>query len=197
MKGSCSMHLTLKKNYRSEAGFSAIELLIVMTIMVIILGVLGTIVGSMESSYSAQRPRTEAINSANVAMDSMVRLIRMSGNNLSNSGITPGATGADGFYHTIRLKSDWNPVDGVTTGTFEDVTFSVSNNALMIQEGAAAATNYVDSIGSVTFTYYDNTNTLIADPVAHNDQISLVKITLTTSDANPMTFTTIAHLRKN
>jgi type II secretory pathway pseudopilin PulG len=188
---------TFKKKPSGEAGFSLIEMLIVMTIMIIILGVLGSVVSGVETIYAQQRPRTEAINNANAAMDMMTRLIRLSGNNLSGTGITPGSTGADGLYHTIRIQADWNSVRGGLTGTYEDSTFSLSNNSLQIVDGANSQTSFIDNIGSVTFTYYDNTNTLISDPVGNNDDISLVKIDLTTTGVSPMTFTTMAHVRKN
>ena len=181
----------------SEAGFSLVELIIVMGIMILILGLLASVVAGMETNYRQQRPRTEAINSANTAMDMLVRLIRSAGNNLDDSGIIPGPVGADGAYHTIRIQSDWNPVDGMTTGVLEDVTFSVANNALQIQEGANPSTDYVTGVASVTFTYYDNTNNAIADPVVNNDRIALVKIDLATAGSSPMIFTSMAHVRKN
>lgn len=180
-----------------EAGFSLVELIIVMAIMILILGVLASVVAGMETNYRQQRPRTEAINSANTAMDMLVRLLRSAGNNLDNTGIIPGPVGADGAYHTIRIQSDWNPVDGTTTGVLEDVTFSVANGALQIQEGTTLPTDYVTGLGSVTFTYYDNTNNVIADPVVNNDRIALVKIDLATTGSSPMTFTSMAHVRKN
>lgn len=181
----------------SEAGFSLVELIIVMGIMILILGLLASVVAGMETNYRQQRPRTEAINSANTAMDMLVRLVRSAGNNLDDSGIIPGPVGADGAYHTIRIQSDWNPVDGMTSGVLEDVTFSVANNALQIQEGANPSTDYVTGVASVTFTYYDNTNNVIADPVVNNDRIALVKIDLATAGSSPMIFTSMAHVRKN
>jgi type II secretory pathway pseudopilin PulG len=180
-----------------EAGFSLIELIIVMAIMIVILGVLASVVAGMETNYSQQRSRTEAINNANTAMDMLVRLIRGSGNNLAVIGIIPGAVGGDGAYHTIRIQSDWNPVDGTTSGVLEDVTFSVANSALQIQEESNPGLDYVTGIGSVTFTYYDNTNSVIADPVVNSNRIALVRIDLATAGSSPMIFTSMAHVRKN
>ena len=187
---------TIRMRHRAEAGFSLIELLIVMSIMVIVLGILGSVVQGVETIYAKQRPRTESINNANAALDMMMRLIRLAGNNLNGTGISPGSAGADGLYHTIRIQTDWNSAVGLG-GIYEDTTFSVSNNVLQIQDGANPPASYLNGIGSITFTYYDNTNTLIADPVENNDKISLVKIDLTTAGANPMTFTSMAHVRKN
>ena len=181
---------------RGQAGFSLIELLIVMSIMVIFLGILGSVVQGVETIYTKQRPRTESINNANAALDMMMRLIRLAGNNQNGTGINPGSAGADGFYHTIRIQTDWNSAVGLG-GIYEDTTFSVSNNVLQIQDGTSPQESFLEGISSVTFTYYDNTNTLIADPVGNNDKISLIKIDLTTAGTSPMTFTSMAHVRKN
>src|SRR6266576_134376 len=174
---------TFKVQRPNEAGFSLIELLIVLFVMVIVLGILASVVRGVETIYAQQRPRTESINNANVAMDMMMRLIRLSGNNLNAIGITPGSAGADGRFHTIRIQTDWNSAGGLS-GVYEDTTFSVSNNVLQIQDGASPQASYLDGISSITLTYYDNTNTLIADPVGNNDRISLVKIDLTTAGAS-------------
>ena len=170
-----------------------------MTIMLVILGILGGVASGIHKAYAEQRSRTEALDNANIAMDTMLRLIRMSGNNINGSGITPGTAGADGKYHTIRIQSDWNPVDGALTGSLEDVTFSVSNGVLQVQEGANAAVPFVEGIGPLTITYYDSANGLITNPVANNGQIALVKIDLQTETqgATPISLTSMSNVRKN
>ncbi len=185
-------------------GFSLLELTIVMTILVATVGILAGIVGSVQTSYARLRPRAEAINNANAAMDTLVRMIRMSGNNLSGSGITPDPDG-NGSYDSIKILADWAPVGGGTGGVYENITFSIGNGTncnncvLKKQEPAdGAAVDFVEGIGSLTFTYYDNNNALISNPVLNDSQIALVKMILITSTpgSTPQTFTSTAHLRK-
>src|SRR5690348_12493485 len=99
-----------RKQTQNESGFSLIELLIVCVILVFTLGMIGGVVSSVQNSYSQQQLRTQAVNDATSALDLMTRLIRMAGNNPNDIGslqaIDPG-TASNGFYQTIRLRSDW------------------------------------------------------------------------------------------
>src|SRR6266545_2714465 len=137
----------MSSQYQSEtkssmSGFSLPELLIVMTVLVIILGVLSGIVGSVQQSYSQQRPQIEAINSANTGMDAIARLIRMGNRTASTgtptTGIDPCTVDGDGAGHVIHIRSNWNPFDSNTTETDEDIKFSVSNGTLQIEENTGA-----------------------------------------------------------
>jgi Tfp pilus assembly protein PilW len=195
------VHYNRHKNIK---GFSLLELMIVMTILIVILSLLSAIVGSIQSSYAQQRPRTEAINNATAAMDTLVRLIRGSGNQLSTTGINPDPDG-NGLYDSINIQSDWNPVNGAATDAFENITFTIRNGTtctqcvLNKQEASdILPVPFLEDIGAITFTYYTSSNTLISNPVTNNSQIALVKITLTTKTPGltPMTFTSTAHIRK-
>lgn len=193
---------------KSEFGFSLIELLITSTILVVIIGIISGIVTSVQRSYNIQRPRTESLNDATAALDTMTRLIRMAGNNpngISGLQAIDPETAVGGIYQTIHIRADWRGStmssypDGDITDPFEDIRFLVQNNKLMKQETSdAAPVEFLDNIGYLQFVYYDTNNTLITDPVTNQNSISRIEITVITSSANstPMTIKSSAYVRQ-
>src|SRR5215204_4246907 len=73
---------SLNSKFRDSGskGFSLLELMIAMTIMLIMLAVLASVLAGINYQFRTQRPRLEAINNAQTAVDTIVRLIRMGGN---------------------------------------------------------------------------------------------------------------------
>src|SRR5688500_5255442 len=84
-----------------EAGFSLIELMVVCVVLVIILGVIVSIITNTQSSYAASQQRTEAINDASAAMDTLSRLLRNAGN---NTDLVPVAADPnnDGVFEDVQ-----------------------------------------------------------------------------------------------
>ncbi len=198
-----------KTQKSKESGFSLIELLIVSVILVFTIGIIGGVVTGIQRSYSQQRLRTEALNDTTAALDMMTRLIRTAGNNPNGiSGlqpIDPGTADGGGIYRTIRIRSDWRGStmsslpDSDITDSFEDVTFSASNNKLMKKEPSdTAAVEFLDKVSSLQFIYYDTNNTMISNPATNHTQISRIDITIimSPSGTTPMTFTSSAFLRQ-
>ncbi|NNE67418.1 MAG: hypothetical protein HKN33_12700 [Pyrinomonadaceae bacterium] len=191
-----------------QSGFSLIELTIAGVMLVIVLGILSSIIFGINRTYSQQRPRMEAVNDANAALDLMSRLIRMAGNNPGEiaglQGIDPGVP-VSGQYNTIRIRSDWHGAtmssspDGDTNDTFEDVTFWVAAGVLMKQEspGDTSPVEFLGQINSLRFTYFDTDNAAILDPVTNNAEIARVDIEIDTQtpDTPAMTFGTSVQLR--
>ena len=192
-----------------QKGFSILELIIVALIMTAVVGVLAGIVSAVQQTYSSQQPRTETVNDATAALDMMSRLIRMAGNNPGGiaglQGIDPG-TAVGGQYKTIRIRSDWHGAsmnsipDGDTLDSFENVTFSVSNNTLLKQESPAELLPvvFLDNVEDMQFTYYDSNNVLLTNPAASLALISRVDVTLwVRSGSQPaMAFSTSTYLRR-
>ena len=189
-----------QRSQDSMSGFSLIEMMIAVVMFTIILGILAGMITGVTRSYTREVPRLEALNNANAAMDSLVQVIRMAGNSMSptTQAIFPNTTTATGTQ--IRIKSDWNPVDGTLGGnTLEDVTFTTSGGIMYKQEpGDTSPVALYDGIGSLSFTYFDRSNNQITNPNLNHSQIALVKITLTTETLGsaPMTLTASVRLRK-
>lgn len=181
----------------SQRGFSLVEMLFGLVILTLVLGILGGIVGTVNKAYVEQRPRVESLNNASAAMDAMTRLIRMAGANTEAQAIDPGFK-VNGSYNSIRIRADWNPVDGDLLDPLEDITFSTSGGILNKQEpGDDRPVPFLESIQSLTFTYYDSGNNLISDATVNNDKIAVVRIELETfsADASPMRFTSTVQMR--
>lgn len=151
------------KTKQNTAGFSLIELLIVSVILVFIIGIISGIVTNVQSSFTRQRPRTEALNDATAALDIITRLIRTAGNNPNSIGglqpIDPGTTDG-GIYRTIQIRSDWRGStisslpDGDINDPFEDIKFFVQNNTLMKKEAAdVSAVEFLANVNSMQFVY--------------------------------------------
>ena len=199
---------TCQRFGNDNRGFSLVELLVSMAILVLILGVVSWIARGVQQSYALHRPRMEAVNDASAAMDTIVRLLRMAGNNPGLPPVIPPVVGldpihpdpdGDGVYNSIRIQADWNPVNGTLTNTFEDVRFSVSNGTLFKQEpGDTGPVPFLEQVGSLTFTYFDKNNNPIANAVVNRGQIARADIVLVTRTPNttPMTINSSVHLRR-
>ncbi len=173
-------HLRSDKS-KSSGGFSLIELLLAVFVLILILATLSSILAGVRREFEVQRPRMEALNNAQTAVDSIARLARMADNKPPEcpvsfvfAGLTPSYLNADGSYARLRIQSDWNPADCSLAGTTEDVTISVSDGNLYLD--AAQTEIFVERIAAVRFRFYDESNAFIADPVTNASQIRIVRI---------------------
>lgn len=172
---------------RAERGFSLIELLVVSVILIIILGMIALVVKGLQASYNERRARAEQLNDGAAALDLLSRVIRVAGANTTSQALTP--TGAT----ALRVRSDWNPVDGTFNGQYEDTTFYVSNNSLFMRnETTGQPTELISNVTSLTFQYFDAAGTATTTP----SQIARVRVALEVGTVYTRTFTTDALVRK-
>lgn len=169
------------KRKNDISGFTLVELVITMVIMLSVLGILSGIIAGVQTEYKKQRIRMEAIGSAQTVQDNISRIVRMAGtkgiqcaNTFQVQPITPAAINADGSYGSMTIQADWNPADCQLTGVDENVTVSVENGTLYLD--AARQNAFVDKINAIRFKFYDKTNQLIPDAVANKEQITYLKI---------------------
>ena len=175
------------KYRQAERGFSVIELLIVCIILVIILGMIGLVVKGLQSNYGARRARAEQLNDGTAAIDLLTRVVRVAGANTTSEALTPTGTAQ------LRIRSDWNPVDGAFNGQFEDTSFYVSNNSLyMKNETTNQLTEVIANVKSLNFQYYTSDGTVTATP----SQIARVKVSLEVGTTYTRTFTSNILVRK-
>ncbi|MBS1797071.1 MAG: prepilin-type N-terminal cleavage/methylation domain-containing protein [Acidobacteria bacterium] len=178
-----------KKNTanRAERGFSLLELLVVSVILIIILGMIALVVKGLQTSYNERRARAEQLNDGAAALDLLTRVIRVAGANTTSQPLTP--TGAT----QLRVRSDWNPVDGTFNGQYEDTSFYVTNNSLyMRNETTGQQSELMGSVTSLTFQYFDAAGAAPATPA----QIARVRISLEVGTVFTRTFTTDVLVRK-
>ena len=189
------------RRQRKMQGFSLIELLVTMAVLSIVVGIVGQMVVSVQRDYLSQQQLIEAQNNARAALDIIVRLTRMAGNDPERIGFQAIDPDPDnnGIYDSIHLRGDWNPADDDLLDTYEDILFSVSDGTLSIQEpgGTGPVLEFVDGIQSLQFIYFDRNNVQIFNPTATPGAIASVDILLQTSvpDFPPVDFRSSATLR--
>lgn len=172
---------------RGEKGFSLVELLIVCVILTIILGMIAVVVNGLQKSYGTRRARAEQFNDGAAAIDLLTRVIRVAGANTTSESLTPTGT------NQLRVRADWNPVDGALNGQYEDTSFYVSNNTLFIKnETTNQLTELISDVKSLAFQYYTIGGAATSTP----SQIAQVKVTLEVGKEYPRTFTANILVRK-
>lgn len=176
-----------KKIRQVESGFSIVELLVVCVILVIILGMIGLVVNGLQSSYGERRAKAEQLNDGSAAIDLLTRVVRVAGANTTSQALTPTGTSQ------LRIRSDWNPVDGAFNGQYEDTSFYVSNNSLFMKnETTNQLTEVIANVKSLTFQYYTSAGVATTTP----SQIARVKVSLEVGKTYTRTFTSDILVRK-
>jgi type II secretory pathway component PulJ len=148
-----------ERTIRYQGGFSLIELMIAMVIVISIVGTMAAVLATLNGQMRAQRPRMAAVENAQMAMDSMTRLIRMAASRPASCPAafqliapTPSQALANNYFAQLHIQSDWNPADCALTGAEEDVTFSVANNVFYTD--AAQAVPFSEDVSSVRFKFF-------------------------------------------
>ena len=175
---------------RRQRGFSLIEMLTVVGVMAVVLLGVGQLVDRMQRQYDSQRRQIEAVDNARAALDALVRLVRLAGNNPRGlaglQAITPDVDG-NGAMDSIAFQSDWNPGDGVVTDPYENIVFFVANGKLMKREAGdpPEGVEFAEGVDSITFNYADTDMNALANPVAAPGQIAYVGVTLVVRPEGP------------
>jgi len=196
-------NLFSKLKSSASKGFSLIELMIAMTLVMVVLAILSSILGSINNQLRTQRPRLEAVNNAQTAVDSIARLIRMAGSRpfscsttFQIQALTPSSSLGNNYFGSLRIQSDWNPADCALTGVEEDVTFSVNNGTLYLD--ANKLVPFVDKISALRFKFFDKNNAVMTSPQTQSDDIAYVQVEVDTAAVNGVstTITSGASIRK-
>jgi prepilin-type N-terminal cleavage/methylation domain-containing protein len=110
------MHM-LQSGKRQEAGFSLIELLIAMAIIIIGMGVASKLLAQSFGIRTREDTRSDAIADAQRTLNIMSREIGNAGFGLTDNGVVP----ADSNATSIRVRANLNAYLGQTTsGTVTD-----------------------------------------------------------------------------
>ena len=170
--------MKLNKDIKSEAGYSLVELIAAMGITLIILGAAVASFSGAMGTREIESSRTDALNSAQAAINIMSREISNSGYGLkANNGIVS----ADSTDKKLHIRANNNNDPGGTDDPGEDVTFyyeSASRSVVRYDPNASPVTSgIINRVSDVTFQYYDydgTTMTLVSVP--SNDT---AKVTIT------------------
>ena len=155
---------------RGERGFTLVELIVSMVITLIILGVAVITFSSALGSRAREASRTDAITSAEAALNIMSREIGNSGYGLTTNGIVLADSGANRLH--FRTNTDNSDLE--TSGPGEDVTFycdscgqcvdGAAGSVLRHDSNTAVTSGIINRVSRVDFTYYNYTGT--SAPVA-------------------------------
>jgi type II secretory pathway pseudopilin PulG len=139
-------------------GFSLIELLVSMLLTVMILGIAVATFSSALSTRERESSKTDAITSAQAALNIMSREIGNSGYGLTNNGLVfGGANDSNGKRIHFRTNTDNNNYETNTAG--EDVTFFYDDASQSVVKydryAATPISGIINRVSDVDFIYYD------------------------------------------
>jgi Tfp pilus assembly protein PilW len=123
---------------QDDSGFSMIELIIAMTIIIVVMGISVTLLARSLNIRTRENDRTDEIADVQRALNIMSREISNAGFNLTTNGIVAG----DSSSTTIRIRANLNKFDASATQASranvqdpgEDITYFVNS---------ASDTNYL------------------------------------------------------
>lgn len=155
------------KIIQTERGFSLIELLVAMTVMLILLGSVSTILSGALNIRARESSKTDALSASQAALNVISREVANSGYGLSYNGIIA----ADSSDKKIRVRANLVNSNNCVTDSGEDVSyfydatsksivrterFSDTECGSTIQSKTSVVVN---RISNITFQYFDYTPT--------------------------------------
>ena len=163
--------MPLKNNIRrtSETGFSLLELIIAMMITLAVMTAATTLLASSLRVRTRENTRSEALASAQRALNIMTREIGNSGYGLNDNGIVI----ADSSANSIRIRANLDN-DTVLTDTDEDVRYVFQNNGgngliIRFDNSLGVAGNVVlaNNISALNLTYLDLNGVAITNSASY------------------------------
>jgi type II secretory pathway pseudopilin PulG len=179
----------MKRKNKNEHGFSMMELVIATTVTLVLMSVVALLMSRSFGVRSRESSRTDALTSAQAALNVMSREIANSGYGLSSSYDTVHDNGivlADSYSTRLRVRSNHINHNTTISDPGEDVTYYYDAGAQSIVRHdpfqTPSTTYLVNRISSVTFTYYNysgsnSTPTITSTPTAETSRIE-IKVTV-------------------
>jgi len=157
---------------RSQAGFTLVELMVAMSIFLLILVGIFQVFDPSHRAYQASERKLDVQQNARIAMDTMVRQIRMAGYFPENIDADP----ANDLSNRIQAASNSSVAvagDLRGAGASEAFTFCRDNTGLRRVRGPiGTAASYIcangdllaESVTALTFAYFDSSNNPVPNP---------------------------------
>lgn len=158
------------KANKGQQGFSLLELMISMAIMLMLLAIVSTLLSSSMAVRSRESRRTDALTSAQAALNILSREIANSGYGIFDSSVTRiannGLVYADSNANQIHFRANLtntgpqdDPVALQTSDPGEDVTYffdAATESIVRYDPNDTPQTSViVNGISNVTFQYFD------------------------------------------
>jgi prepilin-type N-terminal cleavage/methylation domain-containing protein len=166
---------------KTQAGFTLIELTIVMAVSLLLLAGMASVFTSQAKTTSMQVLTVDTVNRARTALASMTRDIRMAGYRTPGSALTGVAQATAG---SIRILADLNQ-DGAVSGTDEDVTLAFDGTNKTVTRNGVVLAEAVDNM-SLSYTMKDGSTSLAPADLGAIRKVRLTLI-VRSSTIDPLT----------
>lgn len=156
----------MKKSAERHAGFSLLEMTMAMTIMLILLALTATLFSRILGIRARESRRTDALTSAQAALNVMSREISNAGFGLYSDSTTKqslnGIVVADSGANKLHFKANTVNTDSIISSPGEDVTYffdSATSSIVRYDPNDTVKTTSViiNRISNVTFLYFNYT----------------------------------------
>ena len=143
------------KNRKNEAGFSLIEMVIVMTIMLVILAIVSNVFTAALGTRDRETQKTDALTTMQAALNVMSREIGNAGFGLNGNGIvTAGSNEQKIHFRANIINDDWQ-----TNDAGEDIMYYYDpdiDSVVRYDRYAIPNTSVViNRVSNVTFKYFN------------------------------------------
>ena len=157
-----------RRENKTASGFSIIELLIAMTIMLVVLGLAANLFSKSLSTRQRESSRTDALTAAQAALNVMSREIANSGYGLLDNGVVFADSGKENLHFLTNIKNN----NGVVTDPGENITyfFDPSTESILRYDANEKGINQpqtsviINRISKVEFLYFDYLNSTVIPP---------------------------------
>jgi len=157
--------LDIMKNRKrnSASGFSLIELVIAMTLILVVLALVSTLFSRSLTTRQRESSRTDALTAAQAALNVISREVANSGYGLAGNGIVLTDSGAQQLHFSSNIRND----NLIFTDPGEDVTyfFDASTQSILRHDRNGGGINeprtsiLINRISSLGFQYFDYVGT--------------------------------------
>jgi Tfp pilus assembly protein PilW len=143
---------------RSIGGFSLVELLVAMTLSLIILGVAVVTFSAALGGRERESSRTDALTSAQAALNIMSREIGNAGYGLTSNGLVLADCTEKKLHFRANTVNAGNSV--LTNSPGEDVTFYYDENSMSVvrYDAVTGTSGIINRVSDVDFFYYNYSN---------------------------------------
>jgi type II secretory pathway pseudopilin PulG len=155
---------------KTASGFSIVELLIAMTIMLVVLGLTANLFSASLNTRQRESSRTDALTAAQAALNVLSREIANSGYGLVNNGIVY----ADSGKEKLHILANITNTNAAVTDPGEDITYYFDSSSESILrydahgngENKPQASVIINRISKVEFEYFDYLSSATTQPPA-------------------------------
>jgi len=150
--------MKIRHNRHAESGFSMVELLVAMAIILVALALVGTMFSRSLAVRQRESSRTDALTAAQAALNVISREVANSGYGLSDNGIVY----ADSTTNRIHIRSNIVNDNNVLTDPGENVTYYFDSGTQSILRydangegiGTPQTSIVVNRISDLNFQYF-------------------------------------------